>query len=288
MRDNTEDFDILNEVVHRTPPLVSTRRPDVPKDVDAIVAKLLARAPEDRFQTAEELLQAIDKTAVQQGVLLSSSALARFMRETCGQRSEPWIAMKEQHAHTETITVAGEAIPDRLDTMLDDMMDSVLARLPDLRRSSSVSPVEPTTAPVADSLAPDRSAIAHDGWVWKARAWWFAALSAGALAGLVTALVLARCSGRSDAVAEPSPSDAASRATAQVAPVLPPADAGEPTPVVLVAIDAGTSPVEAAAAKPTADRPRTKPHASKSEHEPQPVAKPAKPDCTRDPLACWR
>jgi len=43
--------------LHETPPPVSSSRPDVPPGVDAVVARAMAKAPEDRYASSRELTQ---------------------------------------------------------------------------------------------------------------------------------------------------------------------------------------------------------------------------------------
>ncbi len=63
---------------HRPPPPVSSLRPDVPPEVEALIAKLLAKRPGDRFQRPAELARAIAPLA--RGANLA--ALANRMRES--------------------------------------------------------------------------------------------------------------------------------------------------------------------------------------------------------------
>jgi tetratricopeptide (TPR) repeat protein len=53
------EFEIGGQVQHADPPPVSSLRPDLTERHDAIVGRLLAKDPADRFQSAEELLGAL-------------------------------------------------------------------------------------------------------------------------------------------------------------------------------------------------------------------------------------
>jgi hypothetical protein len=130
-------------VLGETPP-PSSRRDDIPESLDAIVMKLLAKSPDDRYQTAEELLEIIDAEAVRSGSSLSTSNVARFVRELFGRRPEPWIELREEHV--EGVTVTTEPVPDEISIPIADGLSRDLAILPDfstsaLRRSADIPEV---------------------------------------------------------------------------------------------------------------------------------------------------
>ncbi|MEZ4398977.1 MAG: protein kinase [Kofleriaceae bacterium] len=52
-------FDVLTRHVSEPAPRVSTRRPDVPPWLDAVLARLLSKAPDERFVTASKLVEAL-------------------------------------------------------------------------------------------------------------------------------------------------------------------------------------------------------------------------------------
>jgi serine/threonine protein kinase len=56
--------------------------PDVPSGLDPIVLKALARDPADRYQRAEELYEALDHFAQQEGLTFSGKQLSRWMVST--------------------------------------------------------------------------------------------------------------------------------------------------------------------------------------------------------------
>lgn len=119
------DFEVMQAIVSDEVPLPSTLRPDLPPEVDAIVMKLLARAPADRYQTADELNESIESVAVRTGSSLSTASLGRYMRELFGQRPEPWIELQSVEAHPEHFTVTSEPISSVGDFSISvaDMID---------------------------------------------------------------------------------------------------------------------------------------------------------------------
>ena len=56
-------FEVLLAHLSQPPPVPSRRNPDVPAAIDRLCAKLMAKKPEDRFQTADEVVAAIDDAA---------------------------------------------------------------------------------------------------------------------------------------------------------------------------------------------------------------------------------
>jgi serine/threonine protein kinase len=125
------DFENMNAIVNETPPLPSSRRRSVPPELDAIVMRLLAKDPQERFQTADDLIGALEQVSAATGAMISSSTLGRLMREMFGQRPEPWLEMEPQEA-PEGVTVTSEPIPSELGLQLADSMDLQLAGVPDL------------------------------------------------------------------------------------------------------------------------------------------------------------
>src|SRR5262249_45239557 len=55
--------DKLGAMEAGSPPSPAARRPDVPAALDALVRKLLARDPADRYQSAAEVVAALDRLA---------------------------------------------------------------------------------------------------------------------------------------------------------------------------------------------------------------------------------
>ena len=126
------DFEAMAAIVSEHVPPPSSRRPDVPRELDALVMQLLAKDPTDRFQTAAHLHEAIESVAVRLGSALSSAGLARYLRDLFGQRPEPWIEMQSRDAHPEVFTVTSEPIPADLTSRPGDALENQLGAVPDL------------------------------------------------------------------------------------------------------------------------------------------------------------
>ena len=137
------DYDTMEAIVldKTIPP--STLRAEVPPELDAIVMKLLAKAPGDRYQTADELHEDIEAVADSTAFRISTAALKRFVLELFGKRPEPWIEHQVRDARPEIVTVSA-AVVGHLDTVMTSIMDSQLYSLPDLTNTPSAPRRTPT------------------------------------------------------------------------------------------------------------------------------------------------
>lgn len=128
-RDN--DYDTMEAIAIDPIVAPSRRRPEVPPALDAIVMKLLAKAPGDRYQNAEELGEELERAADLTGARISTASLKRFVFDLFGKRSEPWIEVQHRRSAAEVITVTAAA---GIDTMVT-VADAQLSRLLDLTRT---------------------------------------------------------------------------------------------------------------------------------------------------------
>jgi serine/threonine-protein kinase len=78
-------------------PKIRTRRPEVPADLEAIVARALARAPPARYQTAQSLRDALDGWLKRQGAMPSSRELASLLRAYMGERRAREVAQSAKN-----------------------------------------------------------------------------------------------------------------------------------------------------------------------------------------------
>ena len=127
------DFDNMNAIVNEPTPPPSSRRRSLPPELDALVLRMLAKRPDERFQTGEEVIEALEQAATSTGSMISTSGLGRFLREMFGQRPEPWLELDVQHDAPEGVTVTSEPIPSELAIPVADSVDLQLAGIPDLR-----------------------------------------------------------------------------------------------------------------------------------------------------------
>jgi serine/threonine protein kinase len=125
------DFENMTAIVTEPTPPPSSRKPHIPPELDAITLKLLAKSPADRFQTADQLVDALEDFASRNQAMISPSALSRFLREMFGQRPEPWVELDTIEAEGDVpLTVTGEPIPAVLAIPIDADIDLRLDRVP--------------------------------------------------------------------------------------------------------------------------------------------------------------
>lgn len=76
------DFDTLEKIrkVEMSPP--SLYNPHIPKELEDIVLKALARSPDDRFQTAYEFAEALERFMRNQGYYFTNKDLGGYMKES--------------------------------------------------------------------------------------------------------------------------------------------------------------------------------------------------------------
>ena len=76
------DFDTLEKIrkVEMSPP--SLYNPHIPKELEDIVLKALAKSPEERFQTASEFAEALEQFMRNQGHYFTNKDLAGYMKES--------------------------------------------------------------------------------------------------------------------------------------------------------------------------------------------------------------
>ncbi len=226
----SSDFESMQAIVHEPPSPPSSRRPDVPRAIDDIVLRLLAKSVTDRFQTARDVVEAIENVAVRAGTILSISAVSHLIRDLFGTRAEPWLEYESETLPFQPSMIASRPLPKELGDTLPDPVERELAAVPDLALSGMFEEVI-----TSDSM----SSIDVE------------TLQAGARA---SARALAR---RTTLPASPAARRSAPRidnagATAHAAP--PAALRGEPGPLALPGIPSRPTP-----AAPTMTPPRSPP-----------------------------
>jgi serine/threonine protein kinase len=174
------DFAAMSAIITEPTPPPSSRRRDVPPELDRLVLRALAKSPDERFQTAEELGEAIEAVAVQTSSPLSAASVSRFLRELFGPRPEPWKAVADKSG--EVVTVTSEPVPRELRVPTHDPVDRRLADVPDL---SADAVAEPTGA-MFETVEPV-VAVRRRRWPWLA--------GAGAVVVIAVLAVIAMNSG---------------------------------------------------------------------------------------------
>ncbi|HVK87930.1 MAG TPA: protein kinase [Kofleriaceae bacterium] len=143
------DFEIMTAIVSEEVLPPSHRRRGIPPELDALVLRLLAKKPKDRFQTCDEAVDALEQVAAKIGVQLSANALGRYMREVFGTRKEPWL---ELEAEQDGVTVIGEPVPAP-PTTSQPSQRSVDEQLDELEDLSVRVPYSESSVPLRRSMA---------------------------------------------------------------------------------------------------------------------------------------
>jgi serine/threonine-protein kinase len=86
-----DDFETMKRIVAGDVVLPSVAVPGFPRELEAIVLTAMANDPNQRFQTAQELIEALDAFTVRAKLTGSNTAMGRFMVQLFGARREPWV-----------------------------------------------------------------------------------------------------------------------------------------------------------------------------------------------------
>ncbi len=144
----TSDIETMSGIVHEAAAPPSSRRAEIPPELDAIVLRMLAKSPADRYAGADEVLDVVERFAAKSGATIAVSALGRLVREMFGPRPEPWVSLDGRIGNTDTVTVTSEPIPLELVTP-HQLPETVPLRLVAPSRDE---PAKPT--PSANALRP--------------------------------------------------------------------------------------------------------------------------------------
>ena len=125
------DFENMTAIVNEPAPSPAQKRHGLPWDIEQLSLRLLAKNPEERFGTAQELVETIEELAAKNGLVLSVTALGRFMKELFGQRPEPWVEIETRDS-AEGVTVTSEPLPPELAAAVFDPVEGELQRVRDL------------------------------------------------------------------------------------------------------------------------------------------------------------
>jgi serine/threonine-protein kinase len=86
-----DDFETMKRIVAGDVILPSVAVPGYPRELEAIVLTAMANDPNARFQTAAEMIEALDAFAQRAKLVGSNTALGRFMTQLFGSKKEPWV-----------------------------------------------------------------------------------------------------------------------------------------------------------------------------------------------------
>ena len=121
------ELETLNAVVESRPPRPSRLVAHVPRDLEKLVMKTLARSPADRWATAGELIEAIDELARRRRLTLGPQAVSALMATAFTDELAAWRAAQSSGTSLGDHLVAqvGAAVARRTDD--DDDLPPVAA-----------------------------------------------------------------------------------------------------------------------------------------------------------------
>ncbi len=104
------DFEVMEAIVESSPMPPSKLVASLPAQLDAIVATLLARAPEARFQSAAQLGEALDDLVASCGLRTAAHVVARYMHDLYDDKpTAPFTREFLDEAPTEAFRKVGAA-----------------------------------------------------------------------------------------------------------------------------------------------------------------------------------
>jgi len=121
--DGDNEFGVMNTIVNGTIAPPSTKRPDVPKELDRIIMRALTRDKSKRYQTAREMQLELEALARDHKLRATESALGELLYHLFRPQPYPWGALMGDgvsnavHLHTiaETSQPSGLRIGSRTD-----------------------------------------------------------------------------------------------------------------------------------------------------------------------------
>ncbi|MGE5183553.1 MAG: serine/threonine protein kinase [Acidobacteriota bacterium] len=316
------EFLTMTSIVSGKIPRPSDHRKDLPKAFEAIVMKALATKPDERYQSCDELRLALEEFAHEQGLRTGTTALATYMVDTFGRRTEPWLIESDDPViEVVDVDFDGSASNKNAAVELDDLAipgsvweakSSPIMKAREKARQTGepvfrTPPVGVPVMPAAKSTADDSSGFSPPSeqpttgsvtpMAWSPsepveaaapvassrKRWLLAAGIAGPIA-LVAIILIATRGGSNAAARVPAPAPAP--AVAPPPPVEPapppPAEPAPPPPVE----PAPPPPAEPAPAAPVAQTaPAPAPAAAKP--KPVPAKKRPAPRDPKKPKASW-
>jgi eukaryotic-like serine/threonine-protein kinase len=155
-----DDFETMKRIVAGDLVLPSTLIAGYPRELEAIILTALANDPGARFQSAQELIEALDAFTVRAKLTGSNTAMGRFMLQLFGTKKEPWIDAATQTSDHTLVT------PGELEEYEDDNDETqVVSNRPEVQRAlnylSTATRARETTRPPGGSTSQPHAAVHH-------------------------------------------------------------------------------------------------------------------------------
>ncbi|HSN27395.1 MAG TPA: serine/threonine-protein kinase [Kofleriaceae bacterium] len=155
-----DDFETMKRIVAGDVILPSVAVPGYPRELEAIVLTAMANDPNARFQTAAEMIEALDAFAQRAKLVSSNTAMGRFMVQLFGSKKEPWVEGADSPDRTQITEGEGAAGGDdeneKTLVVENSRAQQQLAQhpLPDAAAWQQAEARRPTPAPVARMPSP--------------------------------------------------------------------------------------------------------------------------------------
>jgi serine/threonine protein kinase len=105
-----DDFETMKRIVAGDVVLPSIAVPGYPRELEAIVLTAMANDSAARFQTGQELIEALDAFVVRAKLTGSNTAMGRFMTQLFGSKKEPWVNHHQTGEKTEISIEGGDEV----------------------------------------------------------------------------------------------------------------------------------------------------------------------------------
>ncbi len=165
-------------VAHRERPIPSLRdaRPDVPEQLDAVFQKMVAKAVDDRFQSMDEVITALQACLQQDSEFIMDAELV----------DEPVMVVEE--SKSEFASQISDAVSKTVSGVVSGIVAGVVSGV---KTPANYSPAQPLHAPILDQHKPTsgRSSSALE-WIpsWKRSAFVTIGRMTGAVLGILAGI----------------------------------------------------------------------------------------------------
>ena len=161
-----DDFETMKRIVAGDVILPSVAVPGYPRELEAIVLTAMANDANARFQTGQEMIEALDAFAVRAKLTGSNTAMGRFMVQLFGSKKEPWVEAPPAGDRTQVTEPSGEvdASADDEKTLLIEERQKPVHQAPPRQPtapgvgSSDTQPPSPRAQTVPDWAQPQNVA----------------------------------------------------------------------------------------------------------------------------------
>jgi eukaryotic-like serine/threonine-protein kinase len=110
-----DDFDTMKRIVAGDLMLPSSLVPGYPPELEGIILKALSSEPDDRYSTAQAMIESLDVFTQRAKLACTNTAMARFMVQLFGEPREPWEMVPVDGRQSSSSSTPALASPVSLD-----------------------------------------------------------------------------------------------------------------------------------------------------------------------------